>query len=295
MDRELYHFEQYEKVKGFTTKGDNMFGKKIISCISLCMLVISLCPSLAFASELHTGSIADQAFAPAKMQDVRNLKERGVNFDLVNGKTYTIKSYLTGYGTFEHNAKIAGLKVTSAEPGFKKATFTMALKPKKMLNNVQAKKIINAFKKSYYYQGGASGNKREVVWTYWMRGALGFGLVDYKTGKNLEDPNNKAGIKMSAKTSYGKIKKYATKDGSWSFNQIDWIKVKVSIIFPKDYRDLCLYLGGDTFPRIKRTKYDENFMGKYFKYAGKNPYTARWWQTSFYKKANDNFHFFRII
>ena len=271
-----------------------MLGKRIIAVATSIVLAISLCPGAAFASELQAGSATDQVARTVGTQATKNLEQRGVNFDLVNGKSYTVKSYLKGYGNVVHNVKLSGLKVTSADSGYKKATFTVTFKLKKKLTKAQGQKVLKAFKKTYYAQGGASGNERSVVWTYWMRGALSFWLVDYETGKSLEDPDNAAGIKKAVKTSYAKARKYETSDGSWSMTQLGVIKAKVTVTFPEDFENLCVCIGGDTWPRIKRTKNDENFEGRYFKYVGDKAHTARWWQTSYFKKANDNFHFMRL-
>ena len=211
-----------------------------------------------------------------------------------DGKTYTVKSYLGGYGNFEYSAKLSGLKVTSAYPGYKKATFTVTFKPKKALTEAQGQKVLKAFKRAYYYQGGASGNEREVVWSYWMRGALSFWLVDYKTGRLLVGSDNAAGIERDTKVSYDTAREYATRDGKWSMTQFRYIKMRETVTFPEDYEGMCVGIGGETQPRIMRTKRDENFEGRYFKYVGAKMHTARWWQTSYFKKANDNFHFMRI-
>ncbi|MBQ9002524.1 MAG: hypothetical protein IJ087_11795 [Eggerthellaceae bacterium] len=271
-----------------------MFGKRIVALVTSIALAVSLCPGAAFASELQAGSATGQVAQAVSAQTAKNLKQRGVKFDLVNGKTYTVKSYLGGYGNYAYSAKLSGLKVTSADPGYKKATFTVTFKPKETLTEAQRQKVLKAFKKAYYYQGGASGNEREVVWSYWMRGALSYWLVDYKTGKLIVGSDNAAGIKRKTKLSHGDVKTYATSDGKWSMNQFEYIRMKETVTFPEDYENLCVGIGGETQPRIMRTKYDENFEGRYFKYVAGKAHTARWWQTSYFKKANDNFHFMRI-
>ena len=271
-----------------------MVGKKLVAIVTSIVLAVSLCPGAAFASELQAGSVTGQVAQAVSTQAAKNLEQRGVNFDLVNGEWYTVGSYLKGYGNVAHNAKVSGLKVVSADPGYKKATFTVTFKPKKMLTEAQGQKVLKAFKKAYYYQGGASGNEREVVWKYWMRGALSFWLVDFETGKSLDDSDNAAGVTRTVKASYGKQKRYETSDGEWYCTQLGVIKYKVTVTFPEDYENLCVGIGGDTQPRIKRTKNDENFEGMYFKYTGDKAHTAKWWQTSHFKKDNDNFHFMRI-
>ena len=167
------------------TEGEFMFGKRIVAVAISIVLAVSLCPGAAFASQLQAGSAAGQVAQAERAQAAKNLKQHGVKFDLVNGKTYKVKSYLKGYGNVTHNVTLSRLKVASAEPGYKKATFTLLYKPTKRLTEAQGQKVLKAFKKTYYYQGGASGNKREVVWSHWMRGNLSFWLVDYKTGRSL--------------------------------------------------------------------------------------------------------------
>jgi len=271
-----------------------MFGKKIVAVATSIVLAVSLCPGAAFASQLQAGSAKGQVAQAVSTQGAKNLKQRGVKFDLVNGKTYTVKSYLKGYGNVTHNVTLSRLKVTSAEPGYKKATFNLLFKPKKRLAEAQGQKVLKAFKKTYYYLGGASGKKREVVWSHWMRGNLSFWLVDYKTGRSLASPDNAAGVKFKIKSSYGDERKYETSDGSWSFTNVGFIKAKVTVTFPEDYKDLCVGVGDETQPRIMRTKADEGFAGAYFKYDASEARAASWWQTSNFKKANDNFHFMRI-
>ncbi|HAM14637.1 MAG TPA: hypothetical protein DCP91_01965 [Eggerthellaceae bacterium] len=70
--------------------------------------------------------------------------------------------------------------------------------------------------------------------------------------------------------------------------------VKATVTFPENYKNLCVGIGGETQPRIMRTKCDEDFEGGHFKYAADKARATAWWQTSNFKKANDNFHFMRI-
>ena len=275
-------------------EGEFMFGKRIIAVVTSIVLAVSLCPGAALASELQAGSAAGQGARALSTQAAKNLEQRGVNFDLASGKWYTVWSYLKGYGNFAYNAKMSGLKVASADSGYKKATFTVTFKPKRMLTEAQGQKVLKAFKRAYYYQGGASGKERAVVWKYWMRGALSFWLVDYETGKGVSHSDNEAGVKMKVKGSYGKEKRYETSDGEWYCTQLGVIKYKVTVTFPEDYENLCVGIGGETQPRIMRTRNDENYEGMYFKFTGDDAYTAKWWQTSYFKKANDNFHFMRV-
>ena len=95
-----------------------MFGKRVIAVVTSIVLAISLCPNAAFASELQAGNVTGQVVQAVGAQAAKNLKQRGVNFDLVNGKSYTVKSYLKGYGNVAYKAKVSGLKVASADPGW---------------------------------------------------------------------------------------------------------------------------------------------------------------------------------
>ncbi|MBQ9001464.1 MAG: hypothetical protein IJ087_06390 [Eggerthellaceae bacterium] len=262
-----------------------MFGRKIVTVITSVVLVVSLCPAAAFASELQAGSATGQVAQAVSTQAVKNLEQRGVKFDLKNGKTVNTSRYLAGIGQQKWTAKLSGLKVSAAdEDGFKKATFTVTFKVKKPLTKSQSKKFTKAWE--------ALCDGVNSPWCWWGNVATSNRIVitDYVTGKSLYAADNAAKVTIGGgwehskwKTYYVKMKKYPN-DGKIGFRFAGVSKCNVSITFPENYENLCVGVGGDVNP--KYAKGDSGYTS--------SPYSEPYWKTSWFKKASKGFHFIRI-
>lgn len=107
------------------------------------------------------------------------------------------------------------------------------------------------------YKGMSSG------FTNWY-----YALTDYQTGQCLEVKNNKD--VTCTNTEWKSSGKYTLRDsdGCW----VTWIKKsvikKVTVVYPEDYKDLCLVVGGATRKSlINSDKTDAFFNGKGGKFS----------------------------
>lgn len=163
------------------------------------------------------------------------MKEANVRWDLKPDKEVTIKTNYSGYGYINIKAKIKNFKIEDAkEEGYKKLTFTAEYKyPKLKLSKKQVDKIV------------ASDGRLGYMFT----------LLDYKTGKSLECENDfdvkvsNSGWKLS-KSEY----KYYGHRGNW-FKYPKSKTVKVTAVYPEDYKDLCIGVGGLTDPFNKDSEF----------------------------------------
>lgn len=156
------------------------------------------------------------------------MKEANVRWNLEPDKEVTFKANYVGYGYIPIKAKIENFKIEKAdEEGYKKLTFSAKYKnPKLKLSKKQVDKIVAS------------------------DGGLGymFTLLDYKTGKSLEYENDfdvkvsNSGWKYS-KSNY----KYYGHRGAWC-SHCKTSKIKITVIYPEDYKDLCIGVCGSTDP-----------------------------------------------
>jgi len=156
------------------------------------------------------------------------MKEAGVRWNLEPDKEVNFQTKYSVYGYINIKAKIKNFKIEDAkEEGYKKLTFTAEYKfPKLKLSKKQVDKIV------------ASGGGLRYMLT----------LLDYKTGKSLDCEND-----FDVKVSYGEWKlsksnyKYYGHNGSWCGNY-KTSKIKITVIYPEDYKDLCIGVCGSTDP-----------------------------------------------
>ncbi len=73
---------------------------------------------------------------------------------------------------------------------------------------------------------------------------LYFTAVDYQTGECLEVKNSYNVTVKTGKWKYANTKKYTTSDGTGWFQESQKKSIKVTIAYPKDYKDLCIVAGG---------------------------------------------------
>lgn len=163
------------------------------------------------------------------------MKEANVRWNLEPDKEVTFKANYVGYGYITVKAKIKDFKIEKAdEEGYKKLTFTAEYKnPKLKLSKKQVDKIVDA-----------EGIISDIIT-----------FIDYKTGKSFPDGND-----FDVKVSYGDCKyskskyKYYGHSGSWcSYSKIS--KIKITVTYPKDYKDLCIGVAGNTNPSNKNDEF----------------------------------------
>ena len=78
---------------------------------------------------------------------------------------------------------------------------------------------------------------------YWGMNISGF-IVDYQTGENLERKNSYGVSAKLGKWKHIGTNKYVLSDGWWSDPKIS--EVKVTVTYPKEYKDLCILAGGNS-------------------------------------------------
>lgn len=189
-----------------------------------------------------------------------------VKFDLKKNKKVTYPNLWINVGFKEATAKVTNFKIKDAKKdGYKQATFrinyTMDYKPK---NKEEVNKLGRAF--SNYGKFYCGDN---------------FAVVDYDTGKCLESKND-YGVTVKYGNYKGSDRKtyYGTHGAYISFDKN--FSIKVTITYPKDYKGLCLGVGGCL--KKKETSVDKAF------WKGKTPFG----KTSYYSNKKTNFHFMRI-
>ena len=114
-------------------------------------------------------------------------------------------------------------------------------------------------------------------------GRTGFSVVDYQTGKTLKADNDKGVTVKVGKWSYGADVVYEGLTGT-KVTWPKWSKVKVTIIYPKNYTGLCFGVHGCTEESMDS---DANHAFE----NGKKKFGA----TTYYSKSNKKVaHFMRM-
>ena len=166
------------------------------------------------------------AFAASKP----DMKKANVKWDLKNNKTLKFKTNWYELGEKTHTVKMTDFKVTKAKKkGYKKCTFTLTFKRK-----------INPTKKQVRKMGEFAGEWGTIG------GSFYYTVVDYKTGKCLEGKNDKNVKVTDSGWEYSDYVKKTGKNGTW-IRYPKTSTVKVKIIYPKDYKNLAIGVGGYTF------------------------------------------------
>lgn len=191
------------------------------------------------------------------------MKKVNVKWDLKNNKTVTYKTKYSGIGMIKQKAKISNLKIKNSKTkeGFKECTFTVKFTRKWKMSDSQIHKIADS--------GVVAGD-------------VGCYFIDYNSGKNLTTSNKyDVTVEVVKDWTYSKTTKYSDPHGCWVTLSNPSIKFKVT--YPKDYKGLCIGLGGMT--KLKATKNDTKF------WYGKNTFA----KTSYYSKKDKSIaHFMRV-
>lgn len=198
------------------------------------------------------------------------MEKLNVSWGLKKNKTVKFKLKYAGIKKLQTmTAKLTNYKITKAKKkGYKKLTFVLTIKTSFKPTKSQVHSMANS---SYCKNTGS------------IRGGMSIFAVDYKTGTNVEN-NKKFGITLKEiETGVSKkFKKYTDNDDcyvTWPY----WQSVKITIVYPQDYTDLCIGVGGST------TLYNTKNTNKF------NDRKAKYGKTQYYSKKNkDTVHFMRV-
>lgn len=194
------------------------------------------------------------------------MKNANVKWDLKNNKTVIYKTAYAGIGMKKQKAKITNMKIrdSKTKKGYKECTFKIKYTRKWKMTGSEVHKFVNSVQDA----GG---------------GLAGFKIVDYNSGKSLNVNGNKHDVTVVLEKDWtdSTPTKYSDSDGCWVKNTN--VSVGVKIIYPKNYKGLCIGVGGST--KLKRTNNDIKFSN------GKVSFT----KTSFCSKKDKTItHFMRV-
>lgn len=152
------------------------------------------------------------------------MKKLNVKFDLEENTWTTIRTNWAGNVWVKSRAMIKNIKIKNdGKKGYKKLTcdiFFERFKP--------SKKQVKTIMHSKYFRKYNDIGSGECYW--W--------ILDYNNGK-LEKSN----IKIKQKWSFGKLYKNKDYDGCW-FETCDY-KCRLTVTYPKEYKDLCIGISGN--------------------------------------------------
>lgn len=250
-------------------------GRKPLALFVAAVFCLALCPALAFASPLGAASL-DGGDAGSTLQTTgsKNMKARGVKFDLKVGKPVTCYKTYKGVGKIRYTATVSKVKVIKNDDGTKTATITMTHKLKKNPTSKQ----VNAFFKTLTQHGSMKAIEAPL-WDH---------FVDYKTGKSLECPESVRGVTWEI-VSYKNVptKTYRASNGA-RFYLKKKSTLQYKITFPKSYRGLCIGMGCGTVAYNDMNKYDRGYAN-----AASPKYT--YFKTTLFKNEKKSNHFMRVV
>ena len=216
---------------------------------------------------------------PVNAESTPDMKKANVKWDLKNKKTIKFKTTWSAVGVRTQKVKMTGFKVKKAKKkGYKQCSFTLTFTRDLKAKNDQIIEMAELAS-----EGADFG------------GRFYFTVVDYNTGECLEASNDKDVTVKSSGWKYSKYKKLKAKDGSWIRFSRKAV-VKVSIIYPSTYKDLCIGVGGYTCA----SKY---VLGEDGGYEADEPYTRMFFLGGdafsdsyyLYSKTDKSFaHFMRV-
>ena len=245
-------------------------GLSVFMAVALCL---ALCPAMAFAAPLGAATVnGSDSGSVLQAQAGKNMKARGVLFNLKADKTVTYYCYFKGVGKISHTATVSGLKVRTKN-GVKTATFTITHKLAKNLTSSQVKKMHKALKKY-----GTLDNIGAYKWNH---------FIDYTTGRTIENPKSVTGVtweKLNNK--FVSTKTYTSSDGAWFSLAKKWT-AKYKITYPETYKGLCIGVGGSDTAYNDMSAADRGYVS-----ATDVKYT--YYKTSFFKGDIKNTHFMRV-
>lgn len=263
--------------------------KKILAgVVSLCV-TLSLCPSAALALGSNSGGgsagssvanalgvVADESVCvvqPNATPAYKNLKAAGLKFDLKPTKEVTVKQYLANTTSNTFTVNMTTPKITNADSGMKKATFTLTYKLSSSVTKAQKKAVF-----ADLYSG--------MKWNE-ICGDIYYDLVDYTTGRCVFNTGTRnVTIQRTKKSTNTKTyKDQNNANGAWFYLLKTWT-VKCTVTYPSSYKGLALIVMGSSYPQGKAHKATDSFGNKNSK--------VTYYQTLHYKKDKANSHCYRI-
>lgn len=191
-------------------------------------------------------------------------------YDGLKGKKGIHDGCFSGYGKRKTKVKLTSYKIKN-KGNKKKLTFTVN------------------------FEMGWTPNKTEIHHmansdSCWETGLIGggkyFTLIDYKTGLCLENTKNKKKFNITIKGGKfkGSNKKWYKDDDGCKVYFYRKSKVKVTVTYPKDYKNLCIVVGG---LNVTGEGYAD-IMADFW--DGDVPFG----KVSYYKKGRKNSHWIRV-
>lgn len=238
-------------------------GKKI-TAIALAVLMM--------VGGVFVSSPKDVAYAYGSGGSTEGMKEKSmkdikVSWDLKADKEIPIKYTYAGVGKKKASMKITNYKVTNdKKKGYKKLTFTVNFTRKWTPTTKEVHKILNSDETQLYQTIG---------------GEYVYGIVDYKTGYDLEQHND-MDVTVKAGKWKATSKKYTDSDGCW-MNLTKKASCKVTVTYPKDYDGLCIFVGGGNTLEVDAYE-DNGFWDGIYAFN----------TTSLYIEGKKNTHWMRV-
>ena len=165
-----------------------------------------------------------------------DMRKANVKWDLRNNKAVKFKTTWSVLGTRTHLVKMTNYKVRKAKKkGYKQCTFNLTVTRRINPTKEQVGQMCELIE---CYEAGKSENGP-------FGGCFYIAVVDYKTGKCLEGKNSsRVKVKFSDWKYSKTVKKYGY-EGNWiSYPQK--ATRKVTITYPKNYKNLAVGFGGYT-------------------------------------------------
>ncbi len=215
------------------------FLKKVIAVILA--LMITILPLIGVEAEA-----ASKAY----------MKTLNVSWDLKPDKAVTFKTKYAGISMPKGKVTIKNYKIKDAKKeGYKKLTFTVVFKKKTDFTPEQVHKMTNS---EYCQETGNIGGNVYAT------------LVDYTTGECLECEND-YGVTVDF-GDWEHLDKEISEDEHGCYVSIyKTVKAKVTVTYPKDYKELCIAVGG--MAKLESENDDKFYAGK-IKF-GKTPYISK--------------------
>lgn len=191
------------------------------------------------------------------------LKKYG-NFDLKKNKTVTYQTMYAGIGMVDQKVKVSDYKVKDASlKGYRQMSCKLTFSRKWKVSSDEIHAMVNS--------GYCKKNKSIGGRVFWA-------ICDYNTGKCIKTSSNKISIESSGFQYAGK-KTY--KDSHGCYVTITDVSTKLTVVYPKNEKDLCLGVGGSTNLTKDNSKF---FKGD-----------TAFGKTSYYDKNNKKLsHFMKI-
>ncbi len=167
-------------------------------------------------------------FMPSQVEAASkpHMKTVNVKWDLKKNKTVIYKTRCPGLGMVKQKAKITNYKVkNSKKKGYKELTFTVYYTRQWNISKNQVHKVANA------------GGDPQMDMGYY------YAILDYDTGKLVSRSRKNVTVCETGKT-FWRTEGYHDDHGCSV--SIGNVSVNVKVTYPKNYKGLCIGIGGFT-------------------------------------------------